>query len=251
MTPPIPRLGAALVRPLSAVALAGLFGLPVAPSQAAALTPLEARWIEAGAPVIAHARALNLPLDVVVQPQAGPDDVPLAMGFAAGRCKLVLSMRGNPAAEAILDGLPEQARPLVIEAMTMHELAHCWRYAQGVWHALPAGFVEAGEEQAASASLLELARLQRQTRREEGYADLAALAWMQANHPAHYGQVHAWLARVRSDQPVPHSAHDTRAWVGLAANPAVFAQADPMPGRSVFVFDQVQALWQQGLLNDE
>ena len=59
------------------------------------LTPLEQRWIAAAYPVLAYARSVNLPIDIVVQPQAGPNDVPLAMGFAGERCKLVLSLRGN------------------------------------------------------------------------------------------------------------------------------------------------------------
>ncbi len=225
------------------------FGLgTLAPAMAAPLTDVEVRWIKAGAPVIAHARELKLPLDIIVQPQAGPNDVPLAMGFADGRCKLVLSMRGNPAAESILDGVPEGERGVLIEAMTAHELAHCWRYAQGVWHALPAGFVEVGEEHAASQELLEQARAMRETRREEGYADLAALAWTQARHPASYPQVHRWLASVRAHQPAAHSAHDTRSWVRLAENASVF---DHTPRAAAPVFEQVRALWQQGLLDND
>jgi hypothetical protein len=221
----------------SALAVAG-------PLNAASLTELESRWIKAGAPVIAHARELKLPLDIIVQPQAGPNDVPLAMGFADGRCKLVLSMRGNPQAESILDGVPDNERGVLIEAMTAHELAHCWRYVQGVWHALPAGFVDVGDEQAGSLELLAQARAMRETRREEGFADLAALAWTQSRHPAQYAQVHAWLAGVRAHQPVARNAHDTRAWVRLAHDPRVFERQQP-------VFEQVRTLWQRGLVSDD
>ncbi len=213
------------------------------PLRAASLTELETRWIKAGAPVVTHARELKLPLDIIVQPQAGPNDVPLAMGFADGRCKLVLTMRGNPQAEAVLDGVPDSERAILIEAMTAHELAHCWRYAQGSWHALPAGFVEVGDEQAASAELLALARALRETRREEGFADLVALAWTQHRHPAHYARVHAWLAGVRDHQAVARNAHDTRTWVKLAHDPAVFERNGP-------VFDQVRTIWYKGLLSD-
>jgi hypothetical protein len=221
---------------LSALAIAG-------PLHAASLTELETRWITAGAPVIAHARELRLPLDIIVQPQAGPNDVPLAMGFAEGRCKLVLTMRGNPQAEAVLDGVPDSERAVLIEAMTAHELAHCWRYAQGVWHALPAGFEEVGDEQASSKELLAQARALRETRREEGFADLVALAWTQARHPGHYAKVHAWLDGVRNQQPVARHAHDTRTWVKLAHDPLVFERNRP-------VFDQVRIVWQKGLLSD-
>ncbi len=179
-----------------------------------------------------------------MQPQAGPNDVPLAMGFANGRCKLVLSMRGNPQAEAILDGVPDKDRGVLIEAMTAHELAHCWRYVQGVWHALPAGFVEVGDEQAGSVELLAQARAMRETRREEGFADLAALAWTQSRHPGQYAKVHAWLAGVRAHQPVARNAHDTRTWVKLAGDPRVFEHNRP-------VFEQVRTLWQRGLVSDD
>ena len=115
-------------------------------AQAAELTALEQRWLQAAAPVLSYSRALQLPIDIIVQPQAGENDVPLAMGYADGRCKLVLSLRGNPQAETILESVPVELRGELIEAMAAHEIAHCWRHAQGAWRALPAGFVETGEE---------------------------------------------------------------------------------------------------------
>jgi len=49
---------------------------------AAQLTETETRWLQAGSPVLAYAKQeLKLPIDIVVQPQAGPNDVPLAMGL--------------------------------------------------------------------------------------------------------------------------------------------------------------------------
>jgi len=105
------------------------------PAAAADLTPLEQRWLGAALPVIEYSHSLNLPIDIVVQPQAGPNDVPMAMGFAGGRCKLVLSLRGNPDAERQLDGVPAAQQGELIEAMAAHEIGHCWRYAQGAWHA--------------------------------------------------------------------------------------------------------------------
>ena len=225
--------------------LTALFALlPALACAGPALTELETRWLSAAAPVLAQARRLALPIDIIVQPQAKPGDVPLAMGFADGRCKLVLSMRGNPDAESVLEQVPADQRALLIEAMTAHEVGHCWRYAQGAWHALPAGFVEVGEEQAADADLLAAAKAMREGRREEGYADLVALAWTAQAHPQQYGRVHAWLAALRSVQPVPHNAHDTRVWVALAGDPAVFAGA-------ASAFEGAAAAWRQGLLTDE
>ncbi|MES2150318.1 MAG: hypothetical protein V4508_11065 [Pseudomonadota bacterium] len=222
---------------------AGLALLPALASAQAALTEQETRWLKAAAPVLAAAQELKLPIDITVQPQAGPNDVPLAMGFAGGRCKLVLSLRGNPDAEAILARVPEAERKLLIEVMAAHEVGHCWRYAQGVWHALPAGFVEAGDEQAANPELLAASRAQRETRREEGYADLVALAWTARHHRSEYARVFAWLEQLRGDQPLPRSAHDTRVWLGLARDPALFGP-DGNP------FEQARASWKLGLLED-
>jgi len=214
------------------------------PAAAAGLTPLEQRWLGAAMPVLEYARSLDLPIDVVVQPQAGPNDVPLAMGFADNRCKLVLSLRGNPDAERQLDGVPAAQQGELIEAMAAHEIGHCWRYAQGAWHALPAGFVETGEETAADPGLLAASKAMRETRREEGYADLVALAWTHARHPGDYGRVHAWLEQLRQDQPVPHNGHDTRVWVHLARDGGRFGAA----GKP---FDDAAPLWRDGLLGDD
>jgi len=212
-------------------------------AEAAQLTALETRWLNAAAPVIAYAKAQQLPVDIIVQPQTGPNDVPLAMGYAAGRCKLVLSMRGNPNAETILQSVAENERDLMIEAMAAHELGHCWRIVQGSWHALPAGFTEAGSEQAEDPTLVELSKQQRQTRREEGFSDLVALAWIQRTHPADYGRVHAWMQSVRDAQPHSHGSHDTRAWLKLAIAGNVF-------GVGQTPFEQVAPLWRTGLLED-
>jgi ADP-ribose pyrophosphatase YjhB (NUDIX family) len=210
---------------------------------AADLTEQEARWLTAAAPVLSYSQQLKLPVDVIVQPTSAPGSVPLAMGFTEGRCKLVVSLRGNPDAEAILKGVPESARGELIEAMAAHELGHCWRYAQGAWHALPAGFVEVGEQSASDKSLLAAAREMRENRREEGYADLVALAWTRHRHPADYDRIYSWLDSVRREQPVAGGGHDTRAWVKLAGDGAAF-------GAAAAPFDDAAPLWRKGLLSD-
>ncbi len=166
------------------------------------------------------------------------------MGFDQGRCKLVMSLRGNPAAEASLDKVPDSQRALLIETMTAHEVGHCWRYAHGVWRALPAGFVEVGEEQADDMALLAASKELREHRREEGFADVAALAWVRHAHPQQYQAVHAWLAGLRGAQVLARGTHDTGAWVRAAADPAVFAVAGS-------TFDAALPAWEQGLLDDE
>ena len=211
---------------------------------AAQLTPLETRWLNAATPVLDYAKTLRLPIDIIVQPQAGPNDVPFAMGFADGRCKLVLSMRGNPNAETILADVADARRDVLIEAMTAHEVGHCWRYAQGSWHALPAGFTEVGQEFSDNPELLALSKQMRETRREEGFSDLVALAWTQRQHPDQYGHVYGWLRKVRDDQPVSHGSHDTRAWLKLAARGSAF-------GGEATPFEQAATLWSAGLLVHE
>jgi hypothetical protein len=204
-------------------------------ASAAQLTDMETRWLTAGAAVLSYAKQeLRLPIDITVQPQARPTDVPLALGYQDGRCKLVLSMRGNPTAEDILDGVPTAQRALMIEAMIAHEIGHCWRYAQGAWHAVPAGFEQGPDGEAAAL---------RDTRREEGYADLVALAWTQQRHPEEYAAVAAWMRQVRQPSPATGS-HSTLAWLQLAPTGAAFSSSLPL-------FEQASQLWRQGLLQDD
>jgi hypothetical protein len=209
----------------------------------AELTALEQRWLQAASPVLAYSRSLQLPVDVIVQPQARPTDVPLAMGFDRGRCKLVLSLRGNPQAETVLAAVPAERQGELIEAMAAHEVAHCWRHVQGAWKALPAGLSEVGEESAADPRLLAASKSLRESRREEAYADLAALAWTRYRNPAAYGRVHGWLEQVRNAQTAPRGGHDTRAWVALARDPGSIA-------RTGAPFEDAAPLWRQGLLED-
>ena len=212
---------------------ASLCLFPAFADAGAALTDMETRWLKAAAPVLAYSQTIKLPIDIIVQPVARPNDVPMAMGFMDGRCKLVLSMRGNPDAEKVLDKVPEAGRAILMEAMAAHEVGHCWRYAQGVWHALPAGF----EPRAADEETL-------LNQREEGYADLVALAWTRRRHPDNYQQVYAWLATLRDEQSVPGGSHDTRAWVRLARDGSVFKSA-------ATPFEEAVGTWRQGLRGDE
>jgi uncharacterized protein YjaZ len=202
-------------------------------ASAAELTEMEIRWLKAGSAVLAYAKQeLKLPLDITVQPQARANDVPLALGYDNGRCKLVLSMRGNPTAEDILNNVSPEQRPLMIEAMVAHEIGHCWRYVQGEWHVVPSGFEESQQQPVAL----------RDTRREEGYADLVALAWMQQRHPDQYATVANWMQQVRAPSPTAGS-HSTLVWLQQAPTGAAFDASLPL-------FSQADLLWRKGLLLD-
>lgn len=212
--------------------------LAVAARAEGRLTALEEKWIDASIPVLEFAANQGLNVDIVVLPDATTDDVPLSMGVRDGRCKLMLALRGNPDAEATLRDVEPKRHALLIETMAAHEIAHCWRYTQGVWHRLPAGFVEATDSTNAEISSRRAEMLA--TQREEGFADLVALAWTRRQHPADYADVHAWLVSIRSHQPLSGSYHDTRPWLRLVTNQAAFPADDSC-------FEQVQSIWAAGL----
>lgn len=215
-------------------------GWLVAQSMAAAadLTPTEVRWLQGAAPVVAHAKANRMPVDIVVQPQDTPGAAPLALGFVDGRCKLVLSMRGNPEAQATLERIEPDLRDAALELMAAHELGHCQRYLEGTWQGLPAGFV-AREPAALNATDRQAYVQMRSVRREEGYADLVGLAWVQQHHAALYPRLHRWLLTERSHDLVPGTHHDTLAWIELASDGRALAGSS--------IFKAAAALWPQGL----
>jgi hypothetical protein len=201
---------------------------------AADLTPLEMRWLNGIWPVVAFAKAASLPLDVVVQPQPTPGAAPLALGFVEGRCKLVLSMRSNPEAEATLDRIEPDLLGAALELMAAHELGHCRRYLDGTWMTSPAGFT-AEQTPDLRTDLADARRGMRAARFEEGYGDLVGLAWTWQRHRDRYERLHAWLLEERARDLLPGSHHDTLAWVRRAGDGQVLAQPS--------IFDAAAALW--------
>lgn len=221
-------------KPLAA--LQGLMTLCCA-TAAADLLPAEERWLAAAWPVIAHAQALQMPLDIVVQPQPAPGLAPLALAFVDGRCKLVLSLRGNPLAGEAEARIDHDLFDATLELMAAHELGHCRRWLDGAWHGVPAGFSPAVPSHLPASKHAAWARMQA-TRLEEAYGDLVGLAWVQRERPAQYDRLHAWLLRERATG-LPEDHHDTRPWLQLVAEgrtlagPTLFARPD--------------TLWRQGL----
>lgn len=190
-----------------------------ADAQADALTAAERRWVDAAWPVVVQARQRGLPVDVVVQPQPAEGLAPMALAFVGGRCKLVFSMRDNAAVDAqqarIASGLGADDATLAValELMAAHELfGHCSRHVAGQWERMPEGYDEATPA-ALDPALRDDYLAMRATRREEGFADLAALAWVRAERPGDHERLRAWLVRERSDGTVDGSHHDTRAWL--------------------------------------
>jgi len=212
--------------------------LASASSLAADLTPLETRWVQGFWPVVVYAQKAGLPLDVVVQPQATPGSAPLALGFVDGRCKLVLSTRGNAEAQATLDRIEPNLVDAALELMAAHELGHCRRYLDGTWMTSPAGFTSAPPP-GLHPELVGAYRGMRAVRREEGYADLVGLAWTWQRHRPRYQRLRAWLLEERARDLLPGSHHDTLVWVRLAGDGHALGQAS--------IFDAAAALWGNGL----
>ena len=206
---------------------------------ASELTPTEERWLSGVWPVVSYAKEAKLPLDIVVQPQPTPGAAPLALAFIDGRCKLVLSMRGNPQAQATLERIDPDVLDPTLELMAAHELGHCRRYLDGAWYGLPTGFT-ANIPDAPSPELRAAYATMSATRREEGYGDLVGLAWTQQRHPQHYASLHAWLVAERSHERIPGSHHDTLAWVDLAKNGFALTQMS--------IFEAAASLWIAGLV---
>jgi len=227
--------------------LAG-FSLALASAVAlsAQLSPTETRWLAGAWPVVVYAKEARLPLDIVVQPQPMPDAAPLALAYIDGRCKLVLSMRENPEAQATLDRVDAELFNATLEMMAAHELGHCSRHVAGRWQQLPPGLPEDAAQRVPAGLRPERHADYRQmqaTRREEAYADLAALAWARQRHAAQFARLRDWLVGERSRDLIPGSHHDTLAWLRLAADGHALQMQ-----RSPFAAD---ALWARGFLGGE
>lgn len=210
---------------------------------AADLSKLETRWLRGVMPVLEYAQQTRMPLDIIVQPQQAAGLPPLAMAFIDGRCKLVLSMRGNPEAQATLDRIDDDLQDATLEMMAAHELGHCSRHAAGRWQHLPPGLAEDAAQRVPAGLRPERHadyRRMQATRREEAYADLTALAWARQRHAARFSQLRDWLVKERSRDLIPGSHHDTLAWLRLAADGHALQMQ-----RSPFAAD---ALWAQGFV---
>jgi hypothetical protein len=221
-------------------AFLGAAAIPAA--HAADLSPTETRWLQGAWPVVLYAEQAGMPLDIVVQPQPTPGAAPLAMAFIDGRCKLVLSMRGNPEAAATLERIEPALLDAALELMAAHELGHCRRHLDGNWHGLPSGFV-APRPDGVSPELQGAFVRMKATRREEAYADLVGLAWIQATRPKDYARVYAWLSAERARDLLPGSHHDTLAWLALAR--------DGVGAAGGTMFSRALPLWAAGLATAE
>ncbi len=234
------RGGAVMVKRLLVI-LATSLSIASPATRAAALTATELTWLEAAYPVLAFAKEAGLPVDIVVQPQSTPGQTPLGMAFIDGRCKLVLSMRGNPDAQGTLDRIPPGLMGPVVEAIAAHEMGHCWRHLKQSWGTLPSGLKDISGFSRVTDEQADLLKDMWRTRREEAFADLVGLAWTLQRNPARYEAVHAWIVGLRAVQEIPTGPHDTRKWIRLAQDKTAFKPA-------ASIFEQVESIWEAGLL---
>ena len=163
----------------------------------------------------------------------------MSLAFVDGRCKLVLSMRGNPQAEQQANRIEPALFNAAMELMAAHELGHCRRYLDGAWTHLPAGFVAPKAPDGLAPEMRQAWLDMRSTRREEGYGDLVGLAWTRNQHPELYARLHDWLVAERAAELVPGSHHDTLHWLALAKDPAVFNGGS--------LFDAAGGVWATGV----
>jgi hypothetical protein len=208
--------------------------IAVLPAFGAELSAIETRWLRGALPVLQHAKASGLPLDIVVQPQSAPELPPLALAFVDGRCKFVLSMRGNPAAQRTLDTIEPALLDGALELMAAHELGHCMRHLAGRWQSNPSGAAPVFPAALPAERRADHAQMQA-TRREEGYGDLAGLAWIAHKRPAQYDALYRWLLRERSADLLPGSHYDTLAWLRLVEQPSALLGGG--------LFARVNELW--------
>ncbi len=186
--------------PLVALALAALLTCGAACARA----PVDP-WPTVVRGVVARAEFQALPLSVEVSAKAQQGS-PLSMEWREGRCVLLVRTHRNPQAQALLELAAPSARTLFMQAVAVHELAHCYR-TQDKPELLAALFSLA--ERAERQSDL-TPQLEQDIRREETFADVAALAWAEREDEARYPDVLSAFERLREDPRFTGPRHDTR-----------------------------------------
>jgi hypothetical protein len=152
---------------------------------------------------------------------------PAEMQIGGGRCVLHLRTRGNPVAELLLRQADPEDRRVWMQAILVHEIAHCWRW-QGQDAALRQFAALIGT---AGHDARQLDAVHQRMRDEESFADVAALAWVAQVAPEHFEAMLGAFGRLRGNATLSAGAHDTRAALdrvqreGLAPGKAPFDAA--------------------------
>lgn len=152
---------------------------------------------------------------------------PVEMEIRAEGCVLHLRAHGHPVADLLLRQVAPDDRRLWMQAIVVHEIAHCWRW-QGQGAALQQFAALIGT---AGRDTRRLDEVHQRMRTEETFADVAALAWVWQVAPARFGAMLNAFERLRSHPALSAGTHDTRAALdrvrrqGFAAAPSPFEAA--------------------------
>lgn len=138
---------------------------------------------------------------------ASTGHAPAEMEVGGGRCVLHLRTRGNPVADVLLRQAAADDRLVWMQAILVHEIAHCWRW-QGQDAALQQFAALIGT---AGRDSRRLDEVHQRMRDEETFADVAALAWVAQAAPEQFEAMLGAFGRLRGNFTLSAGAHDTRA----------------------------------------
>ena len=218
---PFPALPTLLRTLWLALLLSLLSLLPVRPAAAQ-------DWEQVAAGMLQRPEFEALPLQILPPRGQSLGGSPVEMQFQSGQCLLKLRTRGNPVAEWLLAQAQPEDRTLWMQAVLVHEIAHCWRWQQAhdpSLQQLATLMASPGARTDAAVAR----QVQRQLGQEEAFADVVALAWVAGAAPQRFEAILQAFQRLRSDPRLSAGPHDTRAALQRV-------QREGIPtGRSVFV----------------
>ncbi len=212
--------------------LSGLFGLVLclaSPSSRAGDAPDS--WVEAAREVLQDPFFQTLPVSVRML-KSPESSSPASMRLTDdSRCELLLQHRPNPKeAQVVLSQASPSLRPLLLRAVIVHELAHCWRY-QDRPETLESLFQLSHLARVDERLAPEVERLRQQ---EETFADMVALSWVEHRHPGRLQPMLTAFFGLRTDPRLSRGAHDTLAALervrrhGMVYGETPFHAADTM-----------------------
>ncbi|MEX8493845.1 hypothetical protein [Sphaerotilus sp.] len=161
------------------------------------------RWEEIAARLVRQPGFAALPIRITT----GTGHAPAEMQVGGGRCMLHLHTRGNPVADVLLRQAAPEDRRVWVQAILVHEIAHCWRW-QGQDAALQQFAALIGT---AGRDTRRLDEVHQRLRDEETFADVAALAWVAQAAPGQFDAMLGAFERLRGNATLSAGTHDTRA----------------------------------------
>ena len=171
----------------AALLIAGLCWVASGAAHAGAPEPNadERQVLEEFSAMAALARPLGIVFETVVVDDAQEGNSPMAMGFDAGTCTLVVRIRNNPLYKVLVMAHDGHSKELKLRAILAHEMGHCFRH-----------YFRTGEADVAQPSS-ERAR-NRARHESEVQADRFALAWTSIYRSQDYDGVLEYLQKMRS-----------------------------------------------------